>query len=84
MAIIKPVVRTWDLKIAGTTDSALAGRQPLLETVMRAADLESAYLHKEYAVAIYWDAAKFFDSLDLPTLIDLNTGLTSPSCTQGV
>ena len=68
MALLKPEIRAWDLRVGTENDSALSGRQPLLETIKRAADMEAASRRGDTVIAILWDAAKFFDSLDIPTL----------------
>ena len=62
MALCKTVVRQWDQEVGHHNDSALAGKQPLLETVKRAAHMEAGYVRERCVIAILWDAEKFFDS----------------------
>ena len=48
----------------------------MLETVKMAAHMEEGYVRGKCVVAVLWDAEKFFDSLDISTLVSraLNLG----------
>ena len=78
MAMCKPLVRNWDKEVGHNNDSALAGRKPLLETVKRAAHMEAGYVRKRCVIAVLWDAEKFFDSLDISTLVSRAVDLGFP------
>ena len=69
MGCLCPAVRDWDTQVGSEYDSALTGRQPHLETAKRALTLESSSLLGQTTIAVFWDAAKFFDSIEGPRLI---------------
>ena len=72
------MVRSWDKEVGHIHDSALEGRKPLLETVKRAAHMEAGFIRKKCVIAVLWDAEKFFDSLDIPTLVSRAVDLGFP------
>ena len=70
MALIIEEVREWDLKTGTANDSAIKGRRPKIETAKRAAIVKYKSIFGYTVILVLWDIMKFFDSLDLPALIE--------------
>ena len=70
MAIMKGEVREWDVDKGIKGDSALPGRSPSDGTAWRFLDMEQAVLRGKLVVQMLWDMTKFFDSIDIPKLIE--------------
>ena len=78
LAILGEEIREWDTQVAGAGDTALKGKSSLVETALRHLKVE-AYNELNYSIAIVlWDVRKYFDSLDVPTLIDRATKADFP------
>ena len=78
MAIMKADIRDWDSRVGLDGDSALPGRSPHDETAWRQLLMELACLQGKSVGQMLWDVAKFFDSLDVPILIERAEGLGFP------
>ena len=79
LALLRPILREWDKAVGNETDSALAGKSPLLETGKRAMILERASILGKTTVLVLWDVEKFFDSLQLDRTIQAAIDLDFPS-----
>ena len=70
MAMQKNIVREWDKKVGSRYDSAMQGSSPKIAAAIRALEMEQKTIRGEYVIQIMWDVAKYFDSLDIKTLIE--------------
>ena len=66
--IRQPYIREWETEMAGFWDVALRGSSALRAVLLRRAADESAAFLDLHTCAIYWDMAKFYDSLSVPKL----------------
>ncbi len=78
IAVMKGEVREWDVEVGMEGDSALPGRSPLDETAWRHLLMEQAVLLGKHVAQLLWDVAKFFDSLNIPLLIERAEELNFP------
>ena len=78
MALLKSDVRDWDASVGLEGDSALPGHSPLDEAVWRQLLMEQATLRGKFVVQLLWDVSKFFDSLDVPLLVERVVELQFP------
>ena len=79
MAIIKTEVRKWDAEIASETDSAVAGKMPQTETAKRALFTEVKAKNGDTVFVVLWDVKKYFDSVQIPALIERASALNFPA-----
>ena len=78
IAVIKDDVRSWDSEVGVEGDSALPGRSAHDEVAWRHLLMEQAVLRGKSVGELLWDVAKFFDSLDVPLLIQRAEKLDFP------
>ncbi len=78
MAVMKCQVREWDMHVGLQGDSALPGRSPHAETAWRHLTMEQAVLRGKAVGQLLWDVKQFFDSLDVPLVIERSERLHFP------
>ena len=62
-------IRDWELKNSSPFDTARIGSSALLAALKRNLRAEIAFWLGDYSAAVFHDLEKFFDSLDIPTLL---------------
>ena len=70
MAILGDEVREWADLVSMENDTAMKGKSPMVETAYRQLKVEMYTTLGYHVAVILWDIRKYFDSLDVPTLVN--------------
>ena len=69
MRLVSAHISQWDVKFAGTWDSALKGNSALGAHVARAVGIELAHSEGQHVIHFLWDVRKVYDSIKAHLLI---------------
>ena len=75
----RPYLTEWELGTQGHWDAAVRGNSALRSALIGTLFDEIGYYRKENSVTILWDMEKFYDNINIITLIDLASELLYPT-----